>query len=97
MIVCMLILIFTGGKPDRAMYQMVWYYLVGLASLEELEASIRTRKQPASAEPRPHGHAGFAAAPSSPSVTLSREGLPVPSSGLWEQAQQGLRNAADTQ
>jgi len=33
MIVCMLILIFTGGKPDRAMYQMVWYYRVLPASL----------------------------------------------------------------
>jgi len=44
MIVCMLILIYTGEKPNRAMYQMVWYYLVGLASLKELEAFIKTRK-----------------------------------------------------
>ena len=44
MIVCMLILIYTGEKPNRAMYQMVWYYLVGLASLKELEAFIRTRR-----------------------------------------------------
>ena len=44
MIVCMLILIYTGEKPNRAMYQMVWYYLVGLASLKELEAFIRSRK-----------------------------------------------------
>ncbi len=29
MIVCMLILIYTGEKPNRAMYQMVWYYLIG--------------------------------------------------------------------
>ncbi len=44
MIVCMLILIYTGEKPNRAMYQMVWYYLIGLASLKELEAFIRSRK-----------------------------------------------------
>jgi IS4 transposase len=44
MIVCMLILLYTGEKPNRAMYQMVWYYLIGLASLKELEAFIRTRR-----------------------------------------------------
>jgi hypothetical protein len=43
MIVCMLILIYTGEKPNRAMYQMVWYYLIGLASLKELEAFIKSR------------------------------------------------------
>jgi len=25
------------------MYQMVWYYLIGLASLKELEAFIKSR------------------------------------------------------
>ena len=40
----MLILIDTGEKPNRAMYQMVWCYLIGRASLEELEAFIRTRR-----------------------------------------------------
>jgi len=44
MIVCMLILIYTGEKPNRAMYQMVWYYLIGLASLKELEAFIHSRR-----------------------------------------------------
>ena len=44
MIVCMLILLYTGEKPNRAMYQMVWYYLIGLASLKELEAFIASRK-----------------------------------------------------
>ena len=29
-VVCMLILISTGEKPNRAMVQMVWYYLIGL-------------------------------------------------------------------
>jgi hypothetical protein len=28
-IVCMLILLYTGEKPNRAMYQMVWYELIG--------------------------------------------------------------------
>ncbi len=31
MIVCMLILISIGERPNRAMEQMVWYYLIGLA------------------------------------------------------------------
>jgi hypothetical protein len=44
MIVCMLILLYTGEKPNRAMVQMVWYELIGLASLKELEAFIRTRR-----------------------------------------------------
>ncbi len=44
MIVCMLILIYTGERPNRAMYQMVWYYLIGLASLSELEAFIESRR-----------------------------------------------------
>ena len=44
MIVCMLILIYTGERPNRAMYQMVWYYLIGLASLKELEAFIKSRQ-----------------------------------------------------
>jgi len=44
MIVCMLILLYTGEKPNRALYQMVWYYLIGLASLKELEAFIKSRR-----------------------------------------------------
>ena len=44
MIVCMLILIYTGERPIRAIYQMVWYELIGLASLKELEAFINSRK-----------------------------------------------------
>jgi hypothetical protein len=44
MIVCMLILIYAGEKPNRAMDQMVWYYLIGLASPKELEAFIETRR-----------------------------------------------------
>ena len=44
MIVCMLILIYKGEKPNRAMRQMVSYELVGLASLKELEAFIKSRR-----------------------------------------------------
>jgi len=44
MIVCMLILIYTGEQSNRAMEQMVWYYLIGLASLKELEAFIKNRR-----------------------------------------------------
>jgi len=40
----MLIVIDTAEKPNRAMEQMVWYELIGLASLKELEAFIRTRR-----------------------------------------------------
>ena len=40
---CALILISTGEKPNRAMHQMAWYSLIGLASLEELEAFIKSR------------------------------------------------------
>lgn len=43
-IVCLLILIDMGEQPNRAMEQMVWYELIGLASLKELGALIRTRR-----------------------------------------------------
>jgi hypothetical protein len=49
MIVCMLILIYTGEKPNRAMHNMVWYHLIDLASRKELEAFIKKRNQPVSA------------------------------------------------
>ena len=38
---CALIRISTGESPNRVMMQMVWYSLIGLASLEELEAFIK--------------------------------------------------------
>jgi hypothetical protein len=44
MIVCMLIVIYTREKPNRAMDQMVRHELIGWASLKELEAFIRTRR-----------------------------------------------------
>jgi hypothetical protein len=40
----MLIVNYTGEKPNRAMEQMVWYEFISLASLKELEAFIRTRR-----------------------------------------------------
>ena len=43
MIVCMLILIDTGERPNRAMVHMVWYYIIGLTSLKEIEAFIKSR------------------------------------------------------
>jgi len=42
---------YTGAKPNRAMEQMVWYELIGLASLKELEAFITSRKCVALAQP----------------------------------------------
>lgn len=44
MIACMLILIYTGRRPDKAMLQMVRFYLDGWASIEELEAFIASRR-----------------------------------------------------
>lgn len=44
MIACMLILIYTGRRPDKAMLQMVRFYLDGWASIEELEAFITSRR-----------------------------------------------------
>ena len=43
-IVSMLILISTGQKPNRAIEQKVWYSLIGLAGLKELEAFIKIGK-----------------------------------------------------
>jgi IS4 transposase len=46
MIVCLLILLSTGEKPNKAMFQMAYYYVIGLASLSELEAFIASRRKP---------------------------------------------------
>lgn len=43
MIVCLLILLYTGQKPNKAMFQMAYFYIIGLASLEELEAFVASR------------------------------------------------------
>ena len=41
---------------------MVWYSLIGLASLKELEAFIKSRQESALAQPRLYRSVGFAAA-----------------------------------
>ena len=40
-IACLLILIYTGGQPNKRTYEMICFYLLGWASLEELESHIR--------------------------------------------------------
>ena len=37
-IACLLILIYTGGQPNKRTYEMICFYLLGWARLEELEA-----------------------------------------------------------
>jgi hypothetical protein len=39
-IACMLISLWTGRKPTKRTYEMVCYYFIGMASLEELESHI---------------------------------------------------------
>ena len=43
-IACLLILIHTGGQPTKRTYEMICFYLLGWASLEELEAHIEKLK-----------------------------------------------------
>ena len=43
-IACILILSLTGKMPSKRTYEMVCFYLMGLASLEELEAHIKKLK-----------------------------------------------------
>lgn len=43
-IACLLILIYTGGQPSKRTYEMICFYLLGWASLEELEAHIEKLK-----------------------------------------------------
>ena len=44
-IACLLILIYTGGQPNKRTYEMICFYLLGWASLEELETHIEKRIQ----------------------------------------------------
>lgn len=39
-IACLLILIYTGGQPTKRTYEMICFYLLGWATLGELEAHI---------------------------------------------------------
>jgi hypothetical protein len=43
-IACLLILIYTGGQPNKRTFEMICFYLLDWASLEELEAHIKTLK-----------------------------------------------------
>lgn len=43
-IACLLILIYTGGQPNKRTYEMICFYLLGWASLEELETHIEKLK-----------------------------------------------------
>lgn len=43
-IACLLILIYTGGQPTKRTYEMICFYLIGWASLDELEAHIKKLK-----------------------------------------------------
>jgi len=43
-IACLLILIYTGGQPNKRTYEMICFYLLGWASLEELEKHIEKLK-----------------------------------------------------
>lgn len=43
-IACMLISLWTGRKPTLRTYEMICWYFVGMADLEELEAHIATQK-----------------------------------------------------
>ena len=44
-IACLLILIYTGGQPNKRTYEMICFYLLGWASLAELEAHIEKLNQ----------------------------------------------------
>jgi hypothetical protein len=43
-IACMLIALWTGRKPTLRTYEMVCWYFMGMATLEELEAHIARQK-----------------------------------------------------
>jgi hypothetical protein len=40
LIACLLILLYTGRTPTKRTFEMICFYLVGWASLEELERRI---------------------------------------------------------
>lgn len=40
-IACLLILIYTGGQPNKRTFEMICFYLLGWATLEELESHIK--------------------------------------------------------
>lgn len=50
MIACLLISLWTGGKPNKRTFEMISYYFQGLASEEELLAHIEKQRQAAEAK-----------------------------------------------
>ena len=50
MIACLLINLWTGGKPNKRTYEMVSYYFQGLANEEELLAHIEKQRKAAEAK-----------------------------------------------
>ena len=50
MIACLLINLWTGGKPNKRTFEMISYYFQGLASEEELLAHIEKQRQAAEAK-----------------------------------------------
>jgi IS4 transposase len=46
LIACLLILIYTGGTPTKRTFEMICFYLIGWASLEELERHIEKLQSP---------------------------------------------------
>jgi hypothetical protein len=45
MLVCLLMLLSTGQTPNKAMFQVAFFFIFGLASLKELEAFVVSRKE----------------------------------------------------
>ena len=43
-IACLLIPLYTGGQPKKRTCEMICFYLLGWASLEELDAHIKNLK-----------------------------------------------------
>ena len=50
MIACLLINLWTGGRPNKRTYEMVSYYFQGLANEEELLAHIEKQRKAAKAK-----------------------------------------------
>jgi hypothetical protein len=46
-IACLLIALYTGCRPNVAVFEAICFYMMGWASLEELEARIAKHSLPA--------------------------------------------------
>ena len=45
LIAALLLQLYPGQAPNRRMMELIWFYLLGVASLEELWAGIRRERQ----------------------------------------------------